>query len=132
MSDVTGPISTLPGASHDLPPGTMCDEHPDRPAVARIQGETDSFGCEMNDCCQECVDEIREYSRSAEARTGQCEWCKQNATDLRDKRDFDEGTCGRVYRVCGACSKRYNDRLAEEAGEYGDNWDDDWDESDND
>ena len=49
MAEVTGPISTLPGARHALPAGTMCDEHPDRPAVARVQGETDSFGCELND-----------------------------------------------------------------------------------
>lgn len=120
MSDVTGPISSLPGSAHALPEGTMCDEHPDRPAVARIQGETDSFGCEMNDCCQECVDEIREYSRSAEARTGRCEWCKNEATDLRDRRDPDEGMCGRVYRVCGACVRRQNERLAEEAREFDD------------
>ncbi len=41
MAEVTGPISSLPGAYHSLPKGTMCDEHPDRPAVARVQGETD-------------------------------------------------------------------------------------------
>lgn len=124
MADVTGPISTLAGSAHALPAGTMCDEHPDRPAVARIQGETDSFGCEMNDCCQECVDEIRAYANSADARTGHCEWCKQHSTDLRDKRDLDEGTCGRVYRVCGPCAKRYNDAIAEEASYYDDRGDD--------
>lgn len=43
MGDVTGPISTLPGHRHKLPSGATCDDHPDRPAVARIQGETDSF-----------------------------------------------------------------------------------------
>ena len=47
MADVTGPISSLPGSGHSVPDGAMCDEHPDRPAVARVQGETDSFGCEM-------------------------------------------------------------------------------------
>jgi hypothetical protein len=47
MGEVTGPISTLPGHSHQVPDGTVCDDHPDRPAVARIQGETDSFGAEL-------------------------------------------------------------------------------------
>lgn len=138
MAAVTGPISSRPGSAHDLPAGTKCDSHPDRQAVARIQGETDSFGCEMNDCCQECVDEIRAYARSAEARSGQCDWCKNEATDLRDRRDYDEGMAGPVYRVCGACVKRQNERLAEEAREYEDDgdfeWDDDrdltWDEDD--
>lgn len=132
MADVTGPISTLAGTRHALPDGTMCDEHPDRPAVARIQGETDSFGCEMHDCCQECLDEIRAYARSAEARTGQCDWCKQQATDLRGRRDYDEGLYGRVYRVCGACAKRSDERIAEEAREYEDDrydWDDDCDDT---
>jgi hypothetical protein len=44
MSDVTGPISSLPGSTHAAPTAGMCDDHPDRPAVARVQGETDSFG----------------------------------------------------------------------------------------
>lgn len=123
MADVTGPISSLPGSSHDLPIGTMCDSHPDRMAVARIQGETDSFGCEMSDCCQECADEIRAYARSAEARSGQCDWCKNEATDLRDRRDYDEGMAGPVYRVCGDCVRRQNERLAEEAREYEDDRD---------
>lgn len=121
MAEVTGPISTLPGASHDVPDAQMCDHHPDRPAVARIQGETDSFGCEMDDLCQECVDARRAYrcseagiAEELEWRTGQCEWCKGQATDLRDARDYEEGLCGRVYRVCGACIKRVNDEAQAE------------------
>lgn len=115
----------------------MCDEHPDRPAVARIQGETDSFGCEMLDCCQECVDEIRSYA--AEARCGQCEWCKREATDLRDARDYDEGLYGRVYRVCGECIRQRSKELREEMERYHREWlyewdddYDDWDPSDDD
>ena len=117
MAEVTGPISSLPGASHDVPDGMMCDDHPDRPAVARIQGETDSFGCELHDMCQECLDEHRAYLRSDEAqeyRKGQCEWCKGYAADLRNARDYEEGMCGRVYRVCGACIKRVNEEAARE------------------
>ncbi|WP_271024898.1 hypothetical protein [Rhizobium sp. RCAM05973] len=138
MSAVTGPISTLAGASHEVPEGQMCDEHPDRSAVARIQGETDSFGCEMDDLCQECVDARLAYrcseagqAEEIEWRTGQCEWCKNLATDLRDARDYEEGMNGRVYRVCGACIKRVNDEAQAEMDAMGDYYDprDDWDDT---
>lgn len=117
MSEVTGPISTLPNSRHQVPDGTKCDDHADRPAVARVQGETDSFGSEMNDMCQECLDKHREHLNSDEAkqhRIGICEWCGGHAEDLRDARDYDEGMCGRLYRVCGPCIKRVNDEAAAE------------------
>lgn len=124
MGEVTGPISSLPGRHHDVPDGAMCDEHPDRPAVARIQGETDSFGAELHDMCAECLEDDRAWRNSPEAaewRKGQCEWCKNEADDLRDARDYDEGMCGRVYRVCGPCVKRADDEARAELAEY-----DDW------
>lgn len=132
MADVTGPIRTLSGAMHDVPDGQMCDGHPDRPAVARVQGETDSFGCEMHDLCQECLDADRAWRNSPEAaehRKGTCEWCKNPADDLRDRRDYDEGLYGRVYRVCGACVQRQNDELQAEADLY-DDYDDCYGEDD--
>jgi hypothetical protein len=131
MADVTGPISTLSGASHAVPDGMACDQHPDRPAVVRIQGETDSFGCEMHDICQECLDSERAARNSPEAaewRKGTCEWCKNPADDLRDRRDYEEGSCGRVYRVCGACVKRDNEYWAAEAAAYDDDRYDDYDD----
>lgn len=125
MADVTGPISTLPGSSHKVPDGATCDLHPDRPAVARIQGETDSFGSEMNDMCAECLAEHRAYLRSPEAaadRSGRCEWCGHNAASLHDARDYDEGLHGRVYRVCRPCLHRRNDEAREELDRH------EWDE----
>ena len=104
MADVTGPISSLPGARHALPDGTMCDDHPDRPAVARVQGETDSFGSEMHDLCSECLKEFRLYGESG----GRCDWCKQEVERIRAKRDYEEGLHGRVYYVCDPCAKRYD------------------------
>lgn len=135
MAEVTGPISTLSGASHDVPEGAKCDEHPDRPAVARIQGETDSFGSELHDMCAECLEADRAWRSSPEAaewRKGQCEWCKNEAADLRDARDYDEGMTGRVYRVCGACIKRADDeaRAELEANGYYDSDFDDYDDDD--
>lgn len=123
MSEVTGPISTLPGTGHPLPKNAKCDMHPDRPAVARVQGETDSFGAELHDLCQECLDEDRAYRRSAEARSGECDWCRKEATDLSDTRDYDEGMSGPVYRVCGACRARRDQRLRDELAEM--DWYDD-------
>lgn len=117
MAEVTGPIGTLPGSVHSLPQGTICDDHPERPAVKRVQGETDSFGSEQIDMCQECYDEYRNRD-TTEERTGCCDWCKSEATDLRPRRDFDEGSSGPVYQVCGACVRKENDRAAAEIEEH--------------
>jgi len=126
MADVTGPINTLPGSGHALPSAATCDYHDDRPAVCRIQGETDSFGSEMHDLCAECRKQHLEYRRSNANRSGRCDWCKTDTTDLRDARCYDEGMCGPVYRVCGACIRRRDERLQQELddwnGKYG--WDD--------
>ena len=118
MAEVTGPISTLPGSLHKVPEGATCDLHEDRPAVARIQGETDSFGSEMNDMCQACLDQFREHRRSPGARIGSCDWCKKDATDLSDARDYDEGMSGPVYRVCRDCRKKQNDEARKELEHY--------------
>jgi hypothetical protein len=117
MADVTGPISTLPGSSRESPEGTMCDEHPDRPAVRRVQGETDSFGCEMYDLCDECVAEIRRHRQ--DERNGVCDWCHMERTDLRKARDYDEGMTGPVYDVCGACIRAREEEAARELEESG-------------
>jgi len=112
MTDVTGPIQTLPGTGHAVPPGTMCDDHPDRPAVARIQGETDSFGAELIDCCAECRDALRAAIRAPQR--GWCDWCKTMAEGIRDHRDFEEGSSGPVYSVCAGCRTRELQRLERE------------------
>jgi hypothetical protein len=133
VSDVTGPISSLPGARHTVPKGQKCDQHRRRVAVVRIQGETDSFGCELIDMCQKCLDRHIAWKNSPaaiERRKGTCEWCKNSADDLRDARDFEEGLSGRVYRVCGACIKRQNEELKAEAEEFEDCGDDDWSDDD--
>lgn len=123
MGEVTGPISTLPGTAHDFPDGTMCDLHQDRPAVARIQGETDSFGCELNDMCQECLAEYREEMAAADW-SGVCDWCKEHKPRLWPQRDYEEGMHGRVYEVCDACIKRVDDENRRYLASYGDDYDD--------
>ena len=118
MADVTGPISTLPGAEHSLPAGTMCDDHPDRPAYKRVQGETDSMGCEMYDMCCECYDAHKAAMKTMD-RSGCCDWCKQPKPVLHKHRDFEEGSCGPVYAVCNDCIKRQRDALEDELEELG-------------
>jgi hypothetical protein len=120
MADVTGPISTLPGASYEAPEGTMCDNHPDRPATGRVQGETDSFGCEMHDLCDECSKEHREELRAARESLGTCDWCDAQNVKVRFARDYEEGMCGRVYSVCYPCKDRYDKRVTAELDCYGD------------
>ncbi len=108
MADITGPISTLSGTLH-IAHGD-CDSHPGVPAVKRVQGETDSYGCEMMDMCQVCYDEfVAQHAKySVEAATGRCDWCMALVVDLRQKRDFEEGGTGRIYKVCGDCNTKYN------------------------
>lgn len=122
--EVTGPISTLPGRRHDLPEDQMCDEHPDRRAVARIQGETDSFGSELNDMCDECLAQHREFLRT-EDTSGECEWCGKHAEKLFNKRDLEEGMAGRVYRVCQPCINVNHAYWRQQEANYHDYWDDD-------
>jgi hypothetical protein len=129
MADVTGPIMTLPGALYGVPEGTMCDEHPDRPAKHRVQGETDSFGSEMYDCCEECYRELR-AEMAALQEAFPCDYCKVPSSDRRPIRDPDEGMCGPVYYVCPECRRRQRERIEAELREsgYDDYVDDDSDD----
>lgn len=125
MADVSGPTSSLPGAVMATPNGMVCDNHPDRAAVKRVQGETDSFGAEYLDLCQECLDELRRYDE--ESRTGRCDWCGKHTSYTRPRRDIDEGMAGRVYDVCGDCVRKENDEFRRELDEH-DYYDCDYDD----
>lgn len=99
----------------------MCDEHPDRPATRRIQGETDSFGAEFHDLCADCATAFFTRIAAERERPHRCDWCKAMATDTRPHRDFEEGFYGPVYIVCAACQARESESLAKELAER-----DDW------
>lgn len=102
MASTTGRISLLPGSLHKVPDGVMCDNHNNVPALFRVQGETDSFGSEMADLCQECYDEYKadmdNYMTEAE-----CERCGTVDGSVRISRDPEEGMCGPVYMMCIEC-----------------------------
>jgi hypothetical protein len=112
-----GRVSSMPGSSHSLPAGTKCDQHEDREAVARIQGETDSFGCEYCMMCQECLDQHRAYRAAELEKEKRCDWCGCMSKGVRSRRDFEEGMSGRLYDVCPACIDKENKLLAEELAE---------------
>lgn len=117
MADVTGPISTLPGSRRQPPPGAVCDKegHYNRQAVARIQGETDSFGSEMIDMCQECLTAHLHYA--SQPQPGICQHHKGEAAHVSAWRDPEEGSNGPVYQVCDPCRKRANEAWAKYIGE---------------
>ena len=131
MANVTGRISTLPGHVSRPPAGTTCDEHQDRFAWKRVQGETDSMGCEQNDLCVECYDKMQEAQAAVNAVPGQCDWCSGMFAGLKPRRDWEEGSVGPVYMVCKSCSDRNDATLAaimealvEDEGQAPDYWDD--------
>lgn len=109
-----GPVSTMPNSSCGTDADDMCDDHEDRKAVRRVQGETDSFGCEYMYMCQECLDKYK--AGLQDARSGFCDWCKNDVNDLSPRRDFDEGRHGRVYSVCGECRKQDDERIEDDCG----------------
>lgn len=104
-----GSVGGLPGHLLKLPAPCDCDDHPGVPAYRRVQGETDSFGCEYHDLCEECVNKVR--SQKIE---GACDYCHADSEDLRHFRDYDEGSCGPVYRLCAPCITEAYDRINEE------------------
>lgn len=122
MAGVGGPIRSLPGSVLTLPSGATCDEHQDRPAVKRIQGETDSFGYESFDMCQECYDKYLAEKESPEANMGHCDWCKKGPFKLIPTRDLDEGMTGPVYHVCSPCKIADSERLRREYEEQDSDW----------
>jgi hypothetical protein len=105
----SGPVSTLPGAVRSVEPGDTCDndwhlhDGETRPAVHRVQGETDSFGAEYFYACAECYAKMRAEIAAEKETPKTCDWCKAVTTDCILHRDQDEGSCGPVYSICSAC-----------------------------
>jgi hypothetical protein len=115
-----GRVSTMPGSQHPIPDGTMCDDHPDRPAVTRIQGETDSMGCEYFCACQDCLDKFRSEKEALQggSHLGPCSCGAQNVP-LFARRDYDEGSAGPLYYKCRSCTDKWDVAVLKENEEYG-------------
>lgn len=105
-----GPVSSLPGHVSTPLPGVTCDLCSD-PATRRVQGETDSMGCEYLHYCNV---HYAENKASFEAPVvGACDWCGTKDVVLKPRRDYEEGMSGRVYDVCSPCIRKDQDRILE-------------------
>lgn len=113
MADVGGPIRSLPGALLRVPPNTECDQHEGVLAVKRVQGETDSFGYEAIDMCQQCYDEYLAGLEHPEESI--CDRCFQLAP-LKPFRLVDEGPAGPVYYYCTPCIHQQRQEDSENYG----------------
>lgn len=100
MSAIFGPNSYMSGQKLPCPKNQECDNHPEIKAVVRIVGECDSFGSEMSDFCEDCLEL---YEATADERSGVCDFCGCHVEHIRPYRDPDEGSTGPVYDVCDPC-----------------------------
>ena len=127
MGDVSnGPVASLPGSRHSVSQGMKCDDC-ENTATRRIQGETDSFGCEYHDLCDTCAATVL----PAGSEGGFCDFCKTDAERLFPVRDPDEGMAGPVYFICRPCKDHKDERERAEAEEYWrDNYDPRYDDDD--
>lgn len=112
MADVIGPNSYRPGQSVFVPEGAKCDEHNDREAMYRIVGETDSFGSELVDMCEECYEEYWQQTDAKYQQVQFCELCKEMKQYVTQRRDPEEGTSGPVYNMCADCYQQAVKNLA--------------------
>lgn len=124
MADVIGPNPHLPGNLLKVPKSVICDGDHLFPVTAtrRVVGETDSFGSELIDMCEDCYQKhlkaVEDERKPGGYLHDMCEWCKTGPHPLRETRDIDEGSSGPVYLVCSACRQKQNESAREELEYY--------------
>ena len=107
-----GDWSKVKDQTHVSNDANFCEHRAKRPMTWRLQGETDSFGAEYWYYCDECAEEEKrrqqEYRKEHENDEEECDWCGGMTPRkyIRNHRDFEEGSAGRVYRVCDTCINR--------------------------
>ena len=87
-----------------------CENHADRKATWRLQGETDSFGAEYDYYCDECRSNMSKQENFW--YEGTCDRCGQDKP-LYPYRDPDEGFHGPVYSACKECRVQILNEMAE-------------------
>jgi DNA-directed RNA polymerase subunit RPC12/RpoP len=103
----TSSVNSLPGSKKACSNGEKCDDHPEVDAVHRIQGETDSFGCEYFYVCQLCFEE---FEKAGDPEYD-CDGCGIDGP-VKPARDPDEGMAGPVYYYCTTCMKEHKERIS--------------------
>lgn len=114
----SGPVSSMPGSLSAVLKGEMCGVHHTTPAVKRVQGETDSFGCEYAFMCQVCLDAYSEHQAVLLEEERFCDWCKTLTKGCAPTRDYDEGMSGPIYNVCPECRRKDAEAAQAEYDEY--------------
>lgn len=100
-----GPVFTLPGDVRELQDkeNQPCERCSAKPATHRLQGETDSFGCEYSYFCTDCLAKAKAQI-AVEPMT--CEQCQTVSTEVMALRDPEEGLTGPVIHLCPTCNNR--------------------------
>lgn len=106
-------MGILPGQTRPLSENQMCEVHDDKPAVIELCTEADSFGAEWTPLCQSCIDE-HNAEKHPDGVLRDCDWCHATNVRIKPMRDYEEGSNGPVYDVCGPCRTRHNKRVQEE------------------
>ena len=114
MAGVIGPNSYLPGQQLKVTNGMTCDKHTDRISVMRIVGETDSFGSEIIDMCDECKDNYLKHIAEQQDQEKRCEICLRMKKDVKPHRDPEEDSCGRLYDMCPECYRKIVDAFCDD------------------
>ena len=98
------------------------------PATTALITNSDSFGSEYCPMCASCRDAYvieRDKAKAIELAnpTGCCDWCNATNVVVTPRRDFEEGSHGRVYDICRPCIDKENELFRRGLDE-----DDDWDD----
>lgn len=109
-----GPVSTMPGSASQIEFDEVCECG--APAQYKVQGETDSFGCEYLFLCKGCLAVMR--AEAMKPREFCCDLCHERKTERPiNYRDYEEGASGRLYVICRACKNccdAYDREMAEQ------------------
>ena len=124
MAAVIGPNHYVTGQVLRTPYGQACDAHPEKLAEVRVVGETDSFGSELIDMCQECFQDYLRDKRDAQDELIRCQLCGSLTDTCQTWRDHEEGLTGRQYQACQTCRHERERAFAEALADVDDPEDD--------
>ena len=124
MAAGIGPNHYVTGQVLRCPYGQACDKHEERLAEVRVVGETDSFGSELVDMCQECFQDYLRDKRDAQDELVRCQLCGSVTDTCKAWRDPEEGISGRHYMACQTCRHERERAFAEALSDAGEDDDD--------
>lgn len=79
--------------------------------------EADAFGSETVPYCSE-HGKVEQEDFNAGNKSGDCDWCKASGVAVSYRRDFEEGSHGKVYEVCRPCIDKQLKELNDESDSY--------------